>query len=225
MAEAGVNIEVIYSDHDHQLILVVDDMAKGRAVSETWMRELEVPPSGTIEFAACPKQRGSGRQEGQMVKEHAYAVRVEWTGNDGSGTKTYQGYRRDHVIASLGKQPIQGSSDPSFRGDRTRYNPEELLVASLSSCHMLWYLHLCSVNHVTVLEYQDRASGVMAEGADGSGEFTRVLLRPVVKISAGDDPAKALALHEEAHRLCYIARSVTFPVEIAAEILEAVVTE
>jgi organic hydroperoxide reductase OsmC/OhrA len=156
------------------------------------------------------------------MKHHTYNVRVDWTGNDGEGTKTYKGYRRDHTIASEGKPPIQGSSDPAFRGDRARYNPEELLVASLSSCHMLWYLHLCSANGVTVLEYSDAASGDLQEGNDGSGEFVRVLLRPAVKIAAGDDRTKALALHSEAHRLCFIARSVNFPVDVAPEIVGAV---
>jgi organic hydroperoxide reductase OsmC/OhrA len=152
------------------------------------------------------------------MKQHTYEVRVDWTGNDGEGTKTYKGYRRDHIIACEGKPQIQGSSDPSFRGDRYRYNPEELLVASLSSCHMLWYLHLCSVNHVTVLDYRDSAFGVMEESDHGSGEFVRVTLRPTVKISAGVDQAKALALHSEAHSLCFIARSVRFPVDIIPEI-------
>jgi organic hydroperoxide reductase OsmC/OhrA len=155
------------------------------------------------------------------MKQHSYEVRVDWTGNDGQGTKTYKGYRRDHSIAVEGKPEIPGSSDPSFRGDRSRYNPEELLVASLSSCHMLSYLHLCTVNHVTVLEYRDAASGVMVENKDGSGEFVRVVLKPVVSVAAGDDRAKALALHDEAHHLCFIARSVNFPVEVAAEIVEA----
>ena len=154
------------------------------------------------------------------MKRHTYEVRVDWTGNDGDGTKTYKGYRRDHTIACEGKPQIQGSSDPSFRGDRSRHNPEELLVASLSSCHMLWYLHLCSVNHVTVLGYSDAASGVLQESDDGSGEFVRVVLRPTAKISAGDDRGKARALHDEAHRLCFIARSVRFPVDISPEFLE-----
>jgi organic hydroperoxide reductase OsmC/OhrA len=155
------------------------------------------------------------------VKQHTYEVQVDWTGNDGEGTKTYQGYRRDHSIACKGKPQIQGSSDPGFRGDRSRYNPEELLVASLSSCHMLWYLHLCSVNHVTVLDYRDAASGVLQEGNDGSGEFVQVTLRPTVKVSPGVEQARAFALHNEAHRLCFIARSVRFPVEIVPEIIEA----
>jgi organic hydroperoxide reductase OsmC/OhrA len=154
------------------------------------------------------------------MKRHNYEVRLDWTGNDGEGTKTYKGYRRDHTITSAGKPPIQGSSDPAFRGDPSRYNPEELLVASLSACHMLWYLHLCSVNHVTVLDYRDDASGVMEEGDDGSGEMVRVMLRPVVRISAGDDRVQALALHNQAHHLCFIARSVKFPVDISPGIME-----
>lgn len=152
------------------------------------------------------------------MTQHTYEVRVAWTGNDGQGTKTYKSYRRDHVIQAAGKPDIPGSSDPTFRGDAARYNPEELLVASLSACHMLWYLHLCAVNHITVVDYQDAASGLMEEAADGSGQFTRVVLRPKVKIFAGD-PAKARALHHDAHRLCFIARSVSFPVEAEPEII------
>jgi organic hydroperoxide reductase OsmC/OhrA len=155
------------------------------------------------------------------VKHHTYKVQVDWTGNDGTGTMTYKGYRRDHIIESEGKPQIQGSSDPSFRGDSTRYNPEELLVASLSACHMLWYLHLCTVNQVTVLDYRDAASGVMEEHDDGSGAFVRVLLRPMVEISAGDDQGKARALHSEAHRYCFVANSVKFPVDISPEIMKA----
>lgn len=152
------------------------------------------------------------------MKQHTYKVEVNWTGNDGKGTRSYKDYRRDHIIVSEGKPQIVGSSDPSFRGDSARYNPEELLVASLSACHMLWYLHLCAVNQVTVVDYRDAASGVMEEREDGSGAFVRVLLKPMVKISASDDQEKALALHSEAHRYCFIANSVRFPVEICPEI-------
>jgi len=152
------------------------------------------------------------------LKHHTYEVRVDWTGNDGSGTKSYTSYRRDHSIASAGKAPIPGSCDPGFRGDSSRYNPEELLVASLSACHMLWYLHLCAVNKITVTDYHDTASGVMEEAPDGSGKFIRVELRPVVRISPGDDRAKALALHAEAHRYCFIAKSVNFPVDLVPAI-------
>ena len=154
------------------------------------------------------------------MKQHRYEVQLEWIGNEGEGTKTYKTHSRNHTIACDGKPQIHGSSDSSFRGDPSRYNPEELLVASLSSCHMLWYLHLCSVNQITVLDYRDSASGVMKENDDGSGEFVQVTLRPVVKVPKGGDQARALALHDEAHRLCFIARSVRFVVSTAAQIEE-----
>lgn len=152
------------------------------------------------------------------MKHHNYEVRVEWNGNLGEGTKTYRSYRRDHAITCEGKPSIPGSSDPDFRGDPTRYNPEELLVASLSSCHMLWYLHLCSVNQITVLAYCDSASGTMQENEDGSGQFIEVTLKPLVKVGPGDDRVRALALHDEAHGLCFISRSVNFAVRVAGRI-------
>ena len=158
------------------------------------------------------------------MKQHNYEVQVKWTGNAGEGTKTYRGYRRDHTITVEGKPQILGSSDPSFRGDASRYNPEDLLVASLSACHMLSYLHLCAVNHVTVLDYGDAAHGLMEENRDGSAQFTRVTLRPRVTISPGDDQAKALALHADAHHLCFIARSVNFPVDVTPTITEEAAT-
>lgn len=154
------------------------------------------------------------------MKQHTYEIAMTWTGNEGEGTTTYRSYRRDHTIEAKGKPQILGSSDPAFRGDPARYNPEDLLVASLSACHMLFYLHLSAVNHITVVAYRDAASGVMEERPDGSGAFVSVHLRPTVTISAGDR-AKALALHEDAHHLCFIANSVNFPVEVAAEIVEA----
>ena len=152
------------------------------------------------------------------MKQHNYELQVEWTGNTGEGTKTYRSYRRDHTITAAGKPQILGSSDPSFRGDSTRYNPEDLLVASLSACHMLSYLHLCAVNHITVLDYRDAAHGLMEENSDGSAQFTRVTLRPTVTISPGDDQTKAHALHAEAHHLCFIARSVNFSVDVTPTI-------
>jgi len=155
------------------------------------------------------------------MKLHSYEVRVKWTGNEGEGTKTYRGYRRDHIISAGSKPEIAGSSDPAFRGDRSRYNPEELLVAALSSCHMLAYLHLCAVNQISVVDYQDAAFGEMRENPDGSGEFVRVVLRPVVTIEFGNDRAKATDLHHRAHELCFIARSVNFPVEVQPEIRES----
>jgi organic hydroperoxide reductase OsmC/OhrA len=152
-----------------------------------------------------------------LGREHRYSVTVTWTGNTGTGTSTYRSYERAHEISAEGKPAIGASSDPVFRGDRTRWNPEELLVAALSSCHQLSYLHLCADVGIVVVEYVDHAEGWMVETPDGSGQFTRVVLRPKVTISAGD-AAKAKELHHEAHAKCFIARSVNFPVENEPEI-------
>jgi organic hydroperoxide reductase OsmC/OhrA len=153
--------------------------------------------------------------EGQLtkMKEHRYETSVRWNGNSGTGTEHYTAYSRDHEVSAAGKRiAIPGSSDPHFRGDASRYNPEELLVASLSSCHMLWYLHLCAVNNVVVNAYEDRAVGVMALAEGGSGHFMEVVLSPKIAISANSDPTTARRLHDEANRMCFIANSVNFPV-------------
>jgi organic hydroperoxide reductase OsmC/OhrA len=147
-------------------------------------------------------------------RTHSYQTRVEWTGNLGQGTTDYRAYSRDHVVSAPGRPELAGSSDPAFRGDATRYNPEDLLVASLSSCHMLWYLHLCSAAGIVVLAYRDEAEGTMVEDEGGGGRFTAAVLRPAVTLAPGTDVTRALALHEEAHRLCFIANSVNFPVGI-----------
>ena len=152
------------------------------------------------------------------MRTHRYETCVEWAA-DGEGTKSYRSYSRNFVITAHGKAGIEGSSDPAFHGDATRYNPEELLVASLSSCHMLWYLHLCSVNGIAVLDYRDDAAGTMEEG-NGAGQFVKAELRPKITIARGGDSVRALALHDEAHRLCFIARSVNFPVDVEADIAE-----
>lgn len=145
-------------------------------------------------------------------KQHHYAVRVVWTGNTGAGTASYRAYARDHQIAAEGKPAIPGSADPAFRGDAARWNPEELLVASLSACHKLWYLHLCAVAGVVVTAYEDAAEGVMVEEPDGAGRFVSATLRPRVTIAEGSDAAEAAALHRRAHEMCFIARSINFPV-------------
>jgi organic hydroperoxide reductase OsmC/OhrA len=145
------------------------------------------------------------------VKQHRYEIHVAWTGNLGQGTSRYTSYLRNHQISAAGRPVLPGSSDAAFRGDASRYNPEDLLVASLSACHMLSYLHLCAANKVIVVDYVDDAIGVMEETADG-GAFTEATLRPVVTISAESDAGKALALHDEAHHNCFIANSVKFPV-------------
>jgi organic hydroperoxide reductase OsmC/OhrA len=153
-------------------------------------------------------------------REHRYQVTVEWTGNTGAGTAGYRTYERRHEIRAPGapKPAIPGSSDPAFRGDPTRWNPEELLLASLSACHQLWYLHLCADAGVVVTAYVDRAEGTMVEEGNGAGQFTRVVLRPAVTLAPGADVARARALHHDAHAMCYVARSVNFPVEHEPEI-------
>ncbi len=145
-------------------------------------------------------------------KEHSYSVSVQWTGNLGQGTANYRTYARDHEISALGKPTVLASSDAAFRGDQSRYNPEDLLVASLSACHMLSYLHLCAVSGIVVTDYQDEAKGIMVETEAGGGHFTRVTLRPAVKVSSISNTDLALQLHEKAHHLCFIASSVNFPV-------------
>jgi len=147
-----------------------------------------------------------------MNKVHHYSLTIEWTGNLGTGTSDYRAYTRNHQVSAENKPTILASSDPHFRGEKTRYNPEEMLVAALSSCHMLSFLHLCAVNGVIVLEYQDKATGTMIENPDGSGQFTEVTLHPVVKVKASSMNAKANELHQQAEKLCFIARSVNFPV-------------
>jgi organic hydroperoxide reductase OsmC/OhrA len=153
-----------------------------------------------------------------MAHVHSYDVVVEWTGNNGTGTSGYKGYERSHVISAGSKPPIAGSSDPAFRGDAARWNPEELLVASLSACHKLWYLHLCAVSGVVVTSYADHATGEMEETGDGGGRFVRVVLRPLVTIASASDAAKARELHAQAQAKCFIANSVNFPVEHEPEI-------
>jgi organic hydroperoxide reductase OsmC/OhrA len=143
---------------------------------------------------------------------HQYKATTTWVGNRGTGTSDYKAYDRNHDIAIDGKQLLLCSSDPSFRGDRTRQNPEELLLASLSGCHMLWYLHLAATNGVVVTEYVDQASAVMEENPDGSGQFKEVKLKPKVTVAEKHMIEKANSLHHQAHKMSFIARSVNFPV-------------
>lgn len=145
-------------------------------------------------------------------RTHHYPITMTWTGNTGSGTRDYRGYLRAHEYSVPGKPVIPGSSDPAFRGDKTRYNPEELLVMSLSSCHMLWFLHLCADANISVTAYEDHATGTMVETADSGGHFTEVVLRPRVACEPGTDRSRLAGIHERAHHLCFIANSVNFPV-------------
>lgn len=146
------------------------------------------------------------------MKSHEYEVSVTWTGNTGSGTSSYRAYERAHEVAAAGKPPIAGSADPAFRGDPSRWNPEEMLVASLSQCHMLWFLHLCAVEKIVVTGYEDRARGTMTETPDGGGRFAEVVLRPRTTLADPAQAGRAAELHERANELCFIANSVNFPV-------------
>jgi len=155
-----------------------------------------------------------------MARTHRYSVTVAWTGNTGTGTSSYRSYTRDYEVSSdQPKPPLLGSSDPLFRGDKTRWNPEDMLVASVSACHQLWYLHLCAVANIVVTAYVDHAVGELDEDAGGSGRFRRIVLRPEVTLAAGADAAKAMALHKEAHAKCFIANSVNFPVDHEPQII------
>lgn len=145
------------------------------------------------------------------MKEHHYNINLEWTGNKGKGTMDYKSYNRDHSISSANKySEILGSSDPSFRGDKTKYNPEDLFLSSIASCHMLWYLHLCSVNQIVVTSYADNATGTMEESKNGSGKFKEVTLYPIVTIKDKSKITKATELHSEANAMCFIANSCNF---------------
>ena len=151
-------------------------------------------------------------------KTHKYRMNLRWTGNRGTGTSGYRDYARDHEIAAEGKTArLPCSADAAFRGDRGRYNPEELLVASLSSCHMLWVLHLCADAGIVVMEYGDTPEGTMVEHADGSGEFKSATLHPAIRLApqSADRAADLDGIHHRAHELCYVSRSVNFPVDIA----------
>jgi organic hydroperoxide reductase OsmC/OhrA len=155
-----------------------------------------------------------------VTRSHSYSVNVVWTGNRGSGTSGYRAYDRDHEVTVSGTdgvhdhvpQPIAGSSDPAFRGDPESWNPEQLLTAALSQCHMLWYLHLCAAAGVVVTGYSDHAVATMAEERDGAGRFTAATLHPHVTVRSPDMIEKATGLHRDAHEKCFIARSVNFPV-------------
>jgi organic hydroperoxide reductase OsmC/OhrA len=147
-----------------------------------------------------------------MAREVTFSSKVAWTGNTGEGTASAKSYTRDLEISPDGKPPIPGSTAPAFGGDPARYDPEDLLVAAVSSCHMLWYLHLASVAGVVVTSYSDNPTGRLELVKGGAGQFTQIVLKPRVAITASSDVEKARALHDEAHAMCFIARSINFPV-------------
>ena len=152
-----------------------------------------------------------------MTHVHEYRAKILWTGAVRGPTSSYPAYSRDYLVEIDGKAPLRGSADATFRGDASLHNPEDLLVAALSACHLLSYLALCARGGVAVVAYEDAAHGTMTE-RDGAIRFTEVVLRPVVAVAAGSDLAKAKALHEQAHRECFIANSVNFPVRHEATV-------
>ncbi len=147
-----------------------------------------------------------------MAQDHRYSVHVEWQGNRGTGTSSYREYGRQHAVSAAGKHLIEGSADRTFHGDRERWNPEELLLAALSQCHMLSYLHVAVKHGVVVVGYSDDAVGTMQTDDAGSGRFTSATLRPRVLVADAAHVELANSLHAEASRLCFIANSVNFPV-------------
>jgi len=154
------------------------------------------------------------------MKKHKYKIKTVWTGNEGTGTKNYKTYNRNHFISGEAKYTeILGSSDPSFLGDKTKYNPEDLFLSSISSCHMLWYLHLCATNNITVTSYIDNANGVMQESTNGSGKFSSVTLNPVITITNILNKDKAIKLHEKANEMCFIANSCNFKIKHLPKII------
>jgi organic hydroperoxide reductase OsmC/OhrA len=147
-----------------------------------------------------------------MAGVHSYDIRVAWTGAAAGGTTSYRAYDRAHEVTADGPPPLPGTADPHFRGDPARWNPEQLLLTSLAQCHMLSYLAACALAGIVVTAYTDDAHGTMAQTPDGGGHFTEVVLRPRVEVASPDMADTAAKLHEEAHRVCFIANSVNFPV-------------
>ncbi len=152
-----------------------------------------------------------------MAFTHDFPARVVWTGNTGTGTSAYKAYERTWDLAVEGKDVVHCSNDPMLGGDPTKYNPEDILIAAISSCHMLWYLHLCSQAGIIVTAYEDNAIGIGESEPSGKGRFIEAVLRPSITISAGD-PEKAKEIHNEIHQYCFIARSVNFPIRHEAKI-------
>ncbi len=153
-----------------------------------------------------------------MSIEHEYVSRLVWKGNLGNGTSTYAGYSREYMVSVDGKPDIRGTADPMFRGDPDLHNPEDLFIAAISSCHMLSYLALCALKGVSVAAYEDRATAILALDSNRNGSFEEVTLNPVVTIADSSTEALAIKLHDEAHDLCYIARSCSVPIHHAVTI-------
>lgn len=154
------------------------------------------------------------------MNEHYYEVEISWTGNRGTGTSSYNAYDRDFTATSKGKPVLQGSSDPAFLGDPAKWNPEDMLVVSISACHKLWYLHLCAANKIVVTSYVDNATGYMVEeNPTRKGHFTKIILRPNVAVTQESDKELAIKLHDQAHHECFMANSVNFEIQCKPTII------
>lgn len=147
-----------------------------------------------------------------LKREHEYTTRLRWTGNTGDGTASYTSYARGYRVQIAGKPDLAGSADPAFRGEADRHNPEDLFLAAVSACHMLFYLALCARKGIRVLAYEDEAGGTLVMNADGGGRFAQIRLHPRVILEAGADITLALQLHDTAHELCFIANSCSVPI-------------
>lgn len=143
---------------------------------------------------------------------HKFTAHLTWNGNRGDGTSNYRTYGREYHVAIDGKSDLSGSAAKEFRGDDALHNPEDLFLAAISACHLLTYLALCARNEISVLTYEDRATGTLRLDARGGGKFDEVTLHPSVEIAAGGDLERAIALHKEAHELCFIANSCSVPI-------------
>ena len=148
-----------------------------------------------------------------MAHEHNYKLTAVWTGNKGDGTKNVRTYDRSHTVSIQGKPDLFLTTDNPAVGDKSKLNPEDLLVSALSSCHMLSYLYLCSLEGVVITSYLDNATGIMIENESGGGKFKEVTLNPIVSVTEESMVEKAIALHHKAHEICYIANSVNFEVK------------
>jgi organic hydroperoxide reductase OsmC/OhrA len=153
-----------------------------------------------------------------MSKTHHYKTTIIWNGDLGTGTSRYDEYDRSHSLLVHGKTTLAMSSDTAFRGDASKHNPEDMLLYSLSSCHMLWYLHLCADANIIVTDYQDNATAIMQQTDDGGGYFSEATLHPIVTITDATAINLAKQLHKEAHKKCFIANSVNFVVNCEPEI-------
>lgn len=147
-----------------------------------------------------------------MNTQHNYKLAVKWTGNQGSGTSNFKDFERSYSVIIENKLPIFGSSDPEFRGDKTKHNPEELLLAAVSSCHMLWYLHLCLEAKIVIIDYVDNATGILQEFENGNGKFTSITLNPCIIVTEKSMIEKAFELHKKANEFCFVSNSLNIEV-------------